>query len=159
MSQRMEIFTTAILSEAVTVLSPIARTISSARRRSMRLGITLSQSESALQKSIPQRYLIRPLMNAKMPMMLRMSEKRRLAPTILMIEASWLSSVAMTSPCFFANIDTPGEQQKYAVALLEHLFSLIPTCATVVSLYDIGCVLDRSLHLVSTRSFLVGTLD
>ena len=43
---------------------------------------------------------------------------------------------------FFPNIDTPGEQQKYAVALLEHLFSLIPTCATVVSLYDIGCVLD-----------------
>jgi hypothetical protein len=54
---------------------------------------------------------------------------------------------------FFANIDTPGEQQKYAVALLEHLFSLIPTCATVVSLYDIGCVLDRSLHLVSSQSF------
>lgn len=52
-------------------------------------------------------------------------------------------------PLFFANIDTPGEQQKYSVALLEHLFSLIPTCATVVSLYDIGCVLDRSLHLVS----------
>ena len=50
---------------------------------------------------------------------------------------------------FFANIDTPGEQQKYTVALLEHLFSLIPTCATVISLYDIGCVLDRSLHLVS----------
>jgi hypothetical protein len=27
---------------------------------------------------------------------------------------------------FFANIDTPGKQQKYAVTLLEHLFSLIP---------------------------------
>jgi hypothetical protein len=54
---------------------------------------------------------------------------------------------------FFANIDTPGEQQKYSVALLEHLFLFIPTCATVVSLYDIGCVLDRSLHQVSTWPF------
>ena len=52
-------------------------------------------------------------------------------------------------PLFFVNIDTPGEQQKYAVALLKHLFTLIPPCATVVSLYDIGCALDRSLNLVS----------
>ena len=53
-------------------------------------------------------------------------------------------------PLFFANIDTPGEQQKYSVALLEQLFLLIPACATIVSLYDIGCVLDHSLHRVST---------
>jgi hypothetical protein len=51
-------------------------------------------------------------------------------------------------PLFFANIDTPGEQQKYAVALLEHLFSLLPTNATVVTLYDVGCVLSRSLSQV-----------
>ncbi|KIN99430.1 hypothetical protein M404DRAFT_30479 [Pisolithus tinctorius Marx 270] len=48
-------------------------------------------------------------------------------------------------PLFFANIDTPGEQQKYSVALLEHLFSHLPATATVVALYDIGCVLARSL--------------
>ncbi|KIN93816.1 hypothetical protein M404DRAFT_35711, partial [Pisolithus tinctorius Marx 270] len=48
-------------------------------------------------------------------------------------------------PLFFVNIDTPGEQQKYSIALLEHLFSLLPSAATVVVLYDIGCVLDRSL--------------
>ncbi|KIO09804.1 hypothetical protein M404DRAFT_130054 [Pisolithus tinctorius Marx 270] len=48
-------------------------------------------------------------------------------------------------PLFFANIDTPGEQQKYSIALLEHLFSLLPPAATVVVLYDISCVLDRSL--------------
>ncbi|KAG2104684.1 uncharacterized protein F5147DRAFT_551385, partial [Suillus discolor] len=48
-------------------------------------------------------------------------------------------------PLFFANIDTPGEQQKYAVALLEHLFSLLPTDTTVIALYDVGCVLSRSL--------------
>ncbi|KAG1845046.1 hypothetical protein C8R48DRAFT_780054 [Suillus tomentosus] len=48
-------------------------------------------------------------------------------------------------PLFFANIDTPGEQQKYAVALLEHLFSLLPTNTTVIALYDVSCVLSRSL--------------
>ncbi|KIO03679.1 hypothetical protein M404DRAFT_145491, partial [Pisolithus tinctorius Marx 270] len=45
-------------------------------------------------------------------------------------------------PLFFVNIDTPGEQQKYSIALLEHLFSLLPSAATVVVLYDIGCILD-----------------
>ncbi|KAG1856839.1 hypothetical protein C8R48DRAFT_607854, partial [Suillus tomentosus] len=48
-------------------------------------------------------------------------------------------------PLFFANIDSPGEQQKYSVALLQHLFSLLPPEATVVALYDVGCVLARSL--------------
>jgi hypothetical protein len=51
-------------------------------------------------------------------------------------------------PLFFANIDTPGEQQKYAVALLEHLVSLLPQEATIDILYDVGCVLDRSLKRV-----------
>lgn len=38
-------------------------------------------------------------------------------------------------PLFFANIDTPGEQQKYGVALLEHLFSLIPrACRTFMDI-------------------------
>jgi Kyakuja-Dileera-Zisupton transposase len=53
-------------------------------------------------------------------------------------------------PLFFANMDTPGEQQKYAVALLEHFYSLIPPQATAAALYDVGCVLDRSLNLVSS---------
>ncbi|KAG2159666.1 uncharacterized protein EDB93DRAFT_1065627, partial [Suillus bovinus] len=48
-------------------------------------------------------------------------------------------------PLFFANIDSPGEQQKYSVALLQHLFSLLLHEATVVALYDIGCVLAHSL--------------
>ena len=51
-------------------------------------------------------------------------------------------------PLFLANIDTPGEQQKYSVALIEHLFSLLPPKATVAVLYDVACVLDHSLHLV-----------
>jgi hypothetical protein len=51
-------------------------------------------------------------------------------------------------PLFFANIDTPGEQQKYAIALIEYFFSLIPPQATVVNLYDISCVADCSINLV-----------
>jgi Kyakuja-Dileera-Zisupton transposase len=52
-------------------------------------------------------------------------------------------------PLFLANVDTPGEQQKYSVALLQHFCTLIPSQATIATLYDVGCVLDRSLHLVS----------
>jgi hypothetical protein len=51
-------------------------------------------------------------------------------------------------PVFLANIDTPGEQQKYAVALIKKLFTMIPANATVAIFYDVGCVLDRSLELV-----------
>ena len=49
---------------------------------------------------------------------------------------------------FLANVDTPGEQQKFSIALIEHLYSHLSGNATVVVYYDIGCVLDRSLHLV-----------
>ncbi|KAJ2914613.1 hypothetical protein MD484_g5799, partial [Candolleomyces efflorescens] len=50
-------------------------------------------------------------------------------------------------PLFLANIDTPGEQQKYAFALIKHLFARIPPTATVKVLYDVGCVVDRSREL------------
>ncbi|EFI28012.1 hypothetical protein CC1G_14504 [Coprinopsis cinerea okayama7 len=49
-------------------------------------------------------------------------------------------------PLFLANIDTPGEQQKYAVALIKKLYSLLPKDATVDVFYDVACVLDRSLE-------------
>ncbi|KIM56425.1 hypothetical protein SCLCIDRAFT_29657 [Scleroderma citrinum Foug A] len=48
-------------------------------------------------------------------------------------------------PLFFTNIDTPGEQQKYSVALISHIFSLLPHQANLVVLYDVGCVLACSL--------------
>lgn len=57
-------------------------------------------------------------------------------------------------PLFFANIDSPGEQQKYSVALLQHFFSLLPPEATVVALYDVGCVLARTLSKVHYNSRL-----
>ncbi|PPQ76972.1 hypothetical protein CVT26_007834 [Gymnopilus dilepis] len=50
-------------------------------------------------------------------------------------------------PIFFANIDTPGEQQKYAVALIKWFFQFVPKHATAVVLYDVGCVIDRSNQL------------
>ncbi|RXW17975.1 hypothetical protein EST38_g7890 [Candolleomyces aberdarensis] len=48
-------------------------------------------------------------------------------------------------PLFIANVDTPGEQQKYAIALIEHMFLFLPRNANVVALYDIACVVDRSV--------------
>ncbi|KAJ2923506.1 hypothetical protein H1R20_g13589, partial [Candolleomyces eurysporus] len=47
-------------------------------------------------------------------------------------------------PLFLTNIDTPGEQQKYPIALIKHLFSFIPEDATVMVQYDVGCIVDRS---------------
>ncbi|KAJ7583723.1 hypothetical protein C8J56DRAFT_1054242 [Mycena floridula] len=69
-------------------------------------------------------------------------------------------------PLFFANINTPGEQQKYVVALLEYLFSMIPQHASVVLVYDIGCVVDRSfdkydllpLHILSQIIFITSAM-
>ena len=52
-------------------------------------------------------------------------------------------------PLFFVNIDTLGEQQEYAVGLINHIFSMLPPNAMVVVLYNIGCVLDHSIHKVS----------
>ena len=51
-------------------------------------------------------------------------------------------------PLFFANIDTPSEQQKFSIALIEHLFAFLPPSATVVVLYDVRCILARSLEKV-----------
>ncbi|EAU87769.2 hypothetical protein CC1G_11047 [Coprinopsis cinerea okayama7 len=50
-------------------------------------------------------------------------------------------------PLFLANIDTAGEQQKFAVALIEKVLSHMPAHANLVVLYDVGCVLDRSIQL------------
>lgn len=54
-------------------------------------------------------------------------------------------------PIFFANIDTPGEQQKYAIALIICVYSELPLQATGAFLYDIGCVLDVSVNKVSAN--------
>ncbi|KAG2076596.1 hypothetical protein BDR04DRAFT_1125658 [Suillus decipiens] len=61
---------------------------------------------------------------------------------------------------FFANIDSPGKQQKYAIALLEHLFSLVPQEANVIALYDVSCVLSWSLsHILQTHTEVWWLID
>lgn len=60
---------------------------------------------------------------------------------------------------FFANIDSPEEQQKYVMALSSHLFTLLPFSATVVTLYDVGCVTEQSLSLVSSFMLLLLVAD
>ncbi|KAK0467759.1 uncharacterized protein EV420DRAFT_1260197 [Desarmillaria tabescens] len=42
-------------------------------------------------------------------------------------------------PLFLGNVDTPGEQQKYTVMLLDCVTSNLPEAATIAVLYDIGC--------------------
>ena len=62
----------------------------------------------------------------------------------------WMSLICRHDiPLFFANIDTPGEQQKYAVALITWFSKFVPSRSTITVLYDIGCVLDRSIQMVS----------
>lgn len=62
----------------------------------------------------------------------------------------WMSLVCRHDiPLFFANIDTPGEQQKYSIALILWIFAFVPSSANITVLYDIGCVLDRSTQMVS----------
>ncbi|KAJ7739076.1 hypothetical protein DFH07DRAFT_752302, partial [Mycena maculata] len=48
---------------------------------------------------------------------------------------------------FLCNVDTPGEQQRYIIAMLEEVFALLPPEATVLQAYDVGCVTDHSLNL------------
>ncbi|KAF8590576.1 hypothetical protein K439DRAFT_1329544 [Ramaria rubella] len=48
-------------------------------------------------------------------------------------------------PLFFCDIMTLGEQQFYAIVLIEQLVLLLPPIATIGILYDITCTLDRAI--------------
>jgi hypothetical protein len=48
-------------------------------------------------------------------------------------------------PLWMVNMTSPGERQHYAFALIEMLFSHLPTTWTVGLMYDIGCQLERSM--------------
>ncbi|KAJ7572862.1 hypothetical protein C8J56DRAFT_986976 [Mycena floridula] len=50
-------------------------------------------------------------------------------------------------PILMANIDTPGEQQKYMVAMVIKLCEMLPPQATLGVLYDLGCIVDRSSEI------------
>ncbi|KAH7084055.1 hypothetical protein BKA62DRAFT_628235, partial [Auriculariales sp. MPI-PUGE-AT-0066] len=51
-------------------------------------------------------------------------------------------------PWFVCNIDTPGEQQKYSLALILTMLLHLPPTATMAVLYDIGCVTSRIVQKV-----------
>jgi hypothetical protein len=55
-------------------------------------------------------------------------------------------------PVVLVNMDTPGEQQKYVIAALKRLFAMLPPSATVILLYDIACIVERSVQKVSHLS-------
>jgi len=60
-------------------------------------------------------------------------------------DRGWMSLVCRHDiPLFFSNIDTPGEQYKFAIALILWFAKHIPKNATFSVLYDIGCIIHRS---------------
>lgn len=62
------------------------------------------------------------------------------------------------TPLFLANIDTPGEGQQYAIALLETAMKHLPASATVFLLYDIACQLSHSSAIVCSMHRVDGQL-
>ncbi|KAF8579622.1 hypothetical protein K439DRAFT_1359241 [Ramaria rubella] len=48
-------------------------------------------------------------------------------------------------PLFLCDITTSGEQQFYAIALIEQLAGFLPPISTIGVLYDIACTLDRAI--------------
>ncbi|EJD33013.1 hypothetical protein AURDEDRAFT_77284 [Auricularia subglabra TFB-10046 SS5] len=53
-------------------------------------------------------------------------------------------------PLFICNVDTPGEQFKYGLALLLWTSMHLPDNATMLCLYDIGCVAHKIVQSVRT---------
>ncbi|KIM38191.1 hypothetical protein M413DRAFT_30325 [Hebeloma cylindrosporum] len=74
-------------------------------------------------------------------------DKKKAAGEARYDDYGWMSLVCRHDiPLFFANIDTPGEQQKYAIALILWFAKHVPKNATFSVLYDIACVVDRSVN-------------
>lgn len=59
-------------------------------------------------------------------------------------------------PLLLCDIRSAGEGQKYPIALIVALSSQLPPNAMIGLLYDIGCVLDRSIAKVSLEASVVG---
>ena len=58
-------------------------------------------------------------------------------------------------PLFLCDITTPGEQRHYAIALIQKLASMLPEHASISCLYDIACLLDRSISKVKIISLSI----
>jgi hypothetical protein len=57
-------------------------------------------------------------------------------------------------PLFLCDITTPGEQRFYAIALIQKLASMLPSHASIGCLYDIACLLDRSISKVKSNYYI-----
>ena len=119
----------------------------------MKLGNRLILPANILHDNTRLLCLMKWLINVRLCTKQHMATSRKWRWIALTTPALWRSFVVMTSPSFFTNIDTPGEQQTYSVALIEHFFSLIPLQCNVVILYDIGCVLACLLMKVCIYPF------
>ncbi len=57
-------------------------------------------------------------------------------------------------PLFMCDIQTPGKQQHFSIAMLNALNRQLPPSATIGLLYNVGCVLDRSIAKVCIAAVL-----
>ncbi|KAH6869852.1 hypothetical protein BKA70DRAFT_1490269 [Coprinopsis sp. MPI-PUGE-AT-0042] len=72
-------------------------------------------------------------------------EKRVKASTKFFAETGLFALLCRhDQPLWLANMNTPGEPQYFAIALLTKLFRSLPSDITVGVLYDVGCQLERS---------------
>ncbi|KAJ7050263.1 hypothetical protein C8F01DRAFT_1035389 [Mycena amicta] len=77
------------------------------------------------------------------------NEKKKLADPKRYDASGIFALTCRHSPVIFmANVDTPGEQHHYIVALLEEVISHLPPEATICQAYDIGCVVDHTLKMM-----------
>jgi hypothetical protein len=80
-----------------------------------------------------------------------MKKKQKVDPKCYDASGVFVMTCRHSQVLFLCNIDTPGEQQHYSVALLEEVSSLLPPQATMVQCYDVGCVADHSMNLVRLK--------
>jgi hypothetical protein len=120
-SQKTETSIIAMPSEVVIVTSTVL-TIFSARRRSMLLGITSNRSESDPPKKYTPTVPDSAVDECKDAHDAVDEQKEKASSDNFDAQGLMALVCRHDIALFFANINTPGEQQKYAVALLEHLF-------------------------------------
>ncbi|KAJ7206085.1 hypothetical protein GGX14DRAFT_551559 [Mycena pura] len=72
-------------------------------------------------------------------------KKRKADPKYYDASGIFVMTCRHAQTLFICNIDTPGEQHHYIIALVEEVASLLPPQATIWQAYDIGCVTDQTL--------------
>ncbi|KAJ7170348.1 hypothetical protein C8R43DRAFT_876024 [Mycena crocata] len=75
-------------------------------------------------------------------------KKKKVDPTRHDASGIFVMTCHHSQVLFLCNIDTPGEQQQYIIALLEEVMSHLPKEATVVQCYDVACVTEHSYPIL-----------